>query len=57
MEKALNAIGKGIVLIGEACVLGIAFFEVTKVVGETMVTVSDTAIDRLKGVQKTVGYF
>lgn len=57
MDSALTAIGKGVVLVGKLCVIGIAFFGVTKIVGQTMVRVSDAALDELKEVQKTVDCF
>ncbi len=57
MENAFTVIGKGVVLVGKICVIGIAFFGVTKIIGQTMVSVSDTALDALKEVQKNTDCF
>lgn len=55
MEKAFTIFSNGTVIVYKVCAVGIAFFGITKAVGETMVKVSDTALDKLKEVQKIIG--
>lgn len=55
MEKAFTIFSNGTVIVHKVCAVGIAFFGITKTVGETMVKVSDTALAKMKEVQKIIG--
>ena len=55
MEKAFTIFSNGTVIVYKVCAVGIAFFGITKTVGETMVKVSDTALAKMKEVQKIIG--